>query len=120
MSDTTQTYSGLGTAPARVRDYIDLLKPRVMSLVVFTGLVGVLIAPVHLHPFATALAVRLGCKILASSEVLEEASVVMTDAEGEDAEEEAAPPDPAVAEAEVERFREFLQDITPEDFGADR
>ena len=69
---------------------------------------------------AIALAVRLGCKILASSEVLEEASVVMTDAEAEDAEEEAAPPDPAVAEAEVERFREFLQDITPEDFGADR
>ena len=39
-------------APARVRDYVDLLKPRVMSLVVFTGLVGVMIAPGHLHPFA--------------------------------------------------------------------
>ena len=44
-------------APARVRDYVDLLKPRVMSLVVFTGLVGVLIAPAHIHPFAAALAV---------------------------------------------------------------
>jgi protoheme IX farnesyltransferase len=40
-----------------VRDYIDLLKPRVMSLVVFTGWIGVLIAPVHLHPFKAALAV---------------------------------------------------------------
>ncbi len=35
---------------AGVRDYIALLKPRVMSLVVFTALVGLLIAPGHLHP----------------------------------------------------------------------
>jgi protoheme IX farnesyltransferase len=40
-----------------VRDYVDLLKPRVMSLVVFTGLVGVMIAPAHIHPFAAFLAV---------------------------------------------------------------
>ena len=40
-----------------MRDYVDLLKPRVMSLVVFTGLVGVLIAPGHIHPFTAALAV---------------------------------------------------------------
>ena len=33
-----------------VRDWIALLKPRVMSLVVFTGLIGVLVAPGHLHP----------------------------------------------------------------------
>src|SRR5215475_14309257 len=59
MSDTAQILSrSIGAAePARMRDYIDLLKPRVMSLVVFTGLVGVLIAPGHLHPFAAALAV---------------------------------------------------------------
>jgi len=60
MSDTAQTFTrsieGAAT-PARVRDYIDLLKPRVMSLVVFTGWIGVLIAPVHLHPFKAALAV---------------------------------------------------------------
>jgi len=31
-------------------DYIELMKPRVMSLVVFTALVGLLIAPGHLHP----------------------------------------------------------------------
>jgi len=40
-----------------VGDYFALLKPRVMSLVLFTGLVGVLIAPGHAHPFAAALAV---------------------------------------------------------------
>ena len=60
MSDTAHTLTGsIGSVatPARVRDYVDLLKPRVMSLVVFTGLIGVLIAPVHPHPFTAALAV---------------------------------------------------------------
>jgi protoheme IX farnesyltransferase len=60
MSHTAQPFSESIEAvatPARVRDYIDLLKPRVMSLVVFTGWIGVLIAPVHLHPFKAALAV---------------------------------------------------------------
>src|SRR6056297_2289407 len=33
------------------RDYVDLLKPRVMSLVVFTALVGLLVAPADVHPF---------------------------------------------------------------------
>ncbi len=31
-------------------DYIELMKPRVMSLVVFTALVGLYVAPGHLHP----------------------------------------------------------------------
>src|SRR5215472_9719982 len=57
MSDTAQTLWTTTTAPARVRDYVDLLKPRVMSLVVFTGLVGVMIAPAHIHPFEAFLAV---------------------------------------------------------------
>ena len=60
MSDTAHTLTGsIGsdTAPARVRDYIDLLKPRVMSLVVFTGWIGMVIAPVHVHPFKAVLAV---------------------------------------------------------------
>ena len=35
---------------AGVGDYIELMKPRVMSLVVFTALVGLLVAPVHVHP----------------------------------------------------------------------
>jgi protoheme IX farnesyltransferase len=37
-------------AGARVADYIELLKPRVMSLVVFSGIVGLLLAPKHIHP----------------------------------------------------------------------
>jgi heme o synthase len=35
---------------AEVSDYIALLKPRVMSLVIFTAFVGLLIAPGHFHP----------------------------------------------------------------------
>ena len=35
---------------SEVRDWIALLKPRVMTLVVFTGLVGLLVAPATLHP----------------------------------------------------------------------
>src|SRR6185312_2415564 len=31
-------------------DYLELMKPRVMSLVVFTALVGLVVAPGHLHP----------------------------------------------------------------------
>ncbi|WP_341367065.1 heme o synthase [Yoonia sp. BS5-3] len=36
---------------AGMGDYFALLKPRVMSLVVFTALVGLLVAPVPVHPF---------------------------------------------------------------------
>jgi protoheme IX farnesyltransferase len=39
------------TGEAGFGDYVALLKPRVMSLVVFTALVGVLVAPGHVHPF---------------------------------------------------------------------
>src|SRR5262245_48835242 len=35
---------------ATVGDYLALLKPRVMSLVIFTALVGLVIAPGHIHP----------------------------------------------------------------------
>jgi len=35
---------------AGVGDYIELMKPRVMSLVVFTALVGLVVAPVQVHP----------------------------------------------------------------------
>ena len=36
--------------PAEVGDWLTLLKPRVISLVVFTGLVGIMLAPGRLHP----------------------------------------------------------------------
>jgi protoheme IX farnesyltransferase len=39
-----------------VADYVALLKPRVMSLVVFTGFVGLYLAPGHLHPVLAGIA----------------------------------------------------------------
>ena len=48
---------------ADVADYIALLKPRVMSLVIFTALVGLAIAPVHVHPvlaFTSILCIAVG------------------------------------------------------------
>jgi heme o synthase len=48
---------------ASVGDYIALMKPRVMSLVVFTAMVGLLVAPGHLHPvlgFAALLCIAVG------------------------------------------------------------
>ena len=51
---------------------------------------------------AIALAVRAGAPIFAAEEVLEEASINMREDESE--------------ETEVEKFREFLDQVTPEDF----
>ncbi len=48
---------------AQLGDYFALLKPRVMQLVVFTALVGMLAAPVSVHPvigFASILFVAIG------------------------------------------------------------
>src|SRR5436309_2406991 len=48
---------------ASVEDYLALLKPRVMSLVVFTALVGMLVAPGHVHPvigFTALLCIAIG------------------------------------------------------------
>src|SRR5580700_345397 len=45
------------SAGAAVGDYVQILKPRVMSLVVFTGIVGLAVAPGHLHPFLAAVAI---------------------------------------------------------------
>jgi heme o synthase len=42
---------------ASPRDYLALLKPRVMSLVVFTGAVGLVVAPGTIHPVMGAIAV---------------------------------------------------------------
>ncbi len=52
------TLAGLDTAPSpAVADFIALLKPRVMSLVVFTGLAGMVMAPGELHPVLAAVAI---------------------------------------------------------------
>jgi protoheme IX farnesyltransferase len=65
MSDVS--YFDDGQAPqlpvASPSDYIELLKPRVMSLVVFTALAGLLMAPVAPHPliaFASLLSIAVG------------------------------------------------------------
>ncbi|APH60604.1 Protoheme IX farnesyltransferase [Granulibacter bethesdensis] len=42
---------------ASAADWVTLLKPRVMSLVVFTGLIGMLVAPGSLHPVLGAIAI---------------------------------------------------------------
>jgi protoheme IX farnesyltransferase len=44
-------------APARWQDFIQLLKPRVMSLVVFTALTGMVCAGTPVHPFLAAVAI---------------------------------------------------------------
>lgn len=49
--------SGRTGADGGVQDYIALLKPRVMSLVVFTALVGMLLAPGGLHPVIALIAI---------------------------------------------------------------
>jgi heme o synthase len=55
--------SDIPSAEPSFGDFVQLLKPRVMSLVVFTALVGLLVAPVSLHPveaFAAILFIALG------------------------------------------------------------
>jgi protoheme IX farnesyltransferase len=51
------------TLPAHWRDFVALTKPRVMTLVVFTGLCGLLAAPGHIHPilaFTAILCIAIG------------------------------------------------------------
>ena len=59
MTETTASSTLVAAAPdeADWRDYFALLKPRVMSLVVLTGLVGLYLAPGPIHPVIAALAV---------------------------------------------------------------
>jgi protoheme IX farnesyltransferase len=55
--------AGVAVSKASVGDYIALMKPRVMSLVVFTALVGLMVTPGHLHPvlgFAALLCIAIG------------------------------------------------------------
>ena len=66
MSLAADRILDLGDAPASSatpRDYFDLLKPRVMSLVVFTALCGLVVAPGPVNPvvaFAAILAIAIG------------------------------------------------------------
>lgn len=65
MTFVSESSSGqsVSVSIARPSDYIALLKPRVMSLVIFTALTGVLIAPSNVNPvigFASLLAIAVG------------------------------------------------------------
>ncbi|WP_297516028.1 heme o synthase [uncultured Caulobacter sp.] len=57
LAMTPETVSVDTTETARWQDYFQLMKPRVMSLVVFTGLTGLLAARAPIHPFLGAIAV---------------------------------------------------------------
>ena len=60
MLDATHTLPG--ESSAELRDWLVLLKPRVVSLVVFTGAIGLIVAPDHLHPvlaFAAVLCIAV-------------------------------------------------------------
>ena len=63
MTDLTYQLARTDGDLAEPRDYFELLKPRVMSLVVFTALAGMLAAPVAINPvlgFASLLAIAVG------------------------------------------------------------
>ncbi len=60
MSDVSlnfQDHVSPQTTGGEVQDYVALLKPRVMSLVVFTSVVGLALAPGPIHPFLGFVAV---------------------------------------------------------------
>jgi protoheme IX farnesyltransferase len=62
-SEQSLLTAGAGEYAAGPREYFALLKPRVMSLVVFTALAGLLVAPAPVHPvigFAAILAIAVG------------------------------------------------------------
>ncbi len=58
IAESPNAVSNVAPNIATVGDYFALLKPRVMSLVVFTGIAGLVIAPGHVH-IATALTALL-------------------------------------------------------------
>lgn len=67
MSPVTAAHAGPRRAQATITasplDFLSLLKPRVMSLVCFTGIVGLLLAPGDIHPviaFTALLCIAVG------------------------------------------------------------
>ena len=66
------------SVPADWRDFLALTKPRVMSLVVFTGLAGLLIAPAPINPvlgFTAILCIALGAGAAAALNMWYEADL---------------------------------------------
>jgi protoheme IX farnesyltransferase len=74
MATLTQNYA----LPAEWRDFLALTKPRVMTLVVFTGLAGLLVAPGPVHPvlgFTAILCIALGAGAAAALNMWYEADI---------------------------------------------
>ncbi len=53
MTDISSQSGYEGRPEAGLSDYVQLMKPRVMSLVIFTALAGIVAAPVDVHPVLT-------------------------------------------------------------------
>jgi len=75
---TTTTFDTAAAPSADWRDFLALTKPRVMTLVVFTGLCGLLAAPVSIHPvlaFTAILCIALGAGAAAALNMWYEADL---------------------------------------------
>lgn len=57
MTDHSEIKAAPSPTVAQPEDYFQLLKPRVMSLVVFTAITGLVAAPGDINPFLAAIAV---------------------------------------------------------------
>src|SRR3712207_3508870 len=64
LADThTESFATAGLSQGDVSDFVALLKPRVMFLVVFTALVGMVVSPSNVHPivaFVSLLMIAVG------------------------------------------------------------
>ncbi|AZI57631.1 bifunctional nuclease family protein [Nakamurella antarctica] len=69
---------------------------------------------------AIALAVRGEIPVFVNAAVLDSAGIVVTESDDDDALDDEAALDEEQSEEEVERFREFLDTISPDDFGAEK
>jgi uncharacterized protein len=106
--------SGLGHALVEVR-ITDLSDGVFFAELVFDGGTTVSARPSD----AIALALRVDAPVVAAPEVLDEAGIALPEDDESDLDLEPAgsEEDGPAAEGEVERFREFLEQISPEDFG---
>src|SRR6266850_2250618 len=66
MSDTMSTSAAL-RSPSRIRQFYALTKPRVVQLIVFCAVIGMLLAAPGLPDFKTALAATVGIWLVAAA-----------------------------------------------------
>ena len=119
MEATAIAFAQQGMVPARplthdlMRDILQALSIELKSVNITALRDGIFFADLVFSNGATvsarpsdsiALALRTGTTIFANEEILDEAGVAI--------------PDEHEQEDEVEKFREFLDNITPEDFGS--